>query len=187
MTDVPTTEELAAQLSETTREIASYRSELAEFRSLAEQAQARPEFDVEQFAYDEPELVAAQPTIRPVLPPLVRQTPLVNQQELAAQGIALAAQAVPDWHTYGQKVVERITENPTALAPAFQSGDVGAVAQSLAGVYASVKQSDSNRSMKLAAQTASGASGRTEAIAGDAAEWAAIKAATPAKYWQPAS
>lgn len=176
------------QLAETTRAILEFRDELAQLRAFTDQTAAATPLDPDGFEtdFDEPEeLVAAMPA-RPRLPlPVTRRPQTADPHLLTQQGVALAAQHLPEWNRFGDKVVERVQRDPSRFEPALATGDPGAVARSLASVYTAVAQSDATRAMKMAAQTASGASGRTEPVSDSVAEWNAIKNATPNQYWEP--
>lgn len=101
-----------------------------------------------------------------------------------------------DWDTYRQKVSEELASNPL-----FQRDDLwenlGLATQATEYAYNLVKAQDvlegnstlaqqaaDTRAMKLNAQSAAGASGRTPAIPDAQAEWDAVKAAKPKNYWE---
>ena len=180
MTDIPTTAQLAEDLD-------AVRSEVTLMRELAEAAHR---VDTAPFeSYDDefetpPEFVAALPP-RPTVPPAFRhQAQPFDQQALAAQGLDLLAQNVPDWNQYAERTLAAVQQNPQAFSRALGSGDPGAVAQTWAGAYQATKSSEATRAMKLAAQSAVGASGRPAAPSGDRAEWAAVVSAGKRGYWE---
>ena len=187
MTDLPSTEELSRQLAESTEAILEVRGEIAQARALAEAANG-PSYDYAAADFEQwptPEEFVAAPPARPVLPPPVQRQRMqaFDQEQLATQGIGLVAASVADWNQYAQRVLATAAENPAPFSRALSSGNPEVVASSLASSLAQVKTADSNRQMKLAAQSAVGASGRLEAPTGDAAEWGAIVAAAPQSYW----
>ena len=186
MTDIPTTEELAAQLQETTAALDGFRGEIAQMKALAEAANASPDYTESEFD-DWPtaeQFIATHPAHHVLPPPVVRQpVQTLNQEQLAAAGIELVAKNVPDWAAYSERVLSSAAQNPAAFSRALSSGDPATVAQTLASAYQQTKTSDSNRAMKLNAQSASGASGHGAAPSGDVAEWQSIVAAAPKNYW----
>ena len=152
-------------------------------RSLVEAANTNYA-DAEFEDWPTPNDLVAAPPARPVLPPPVRQpVQSLSQEDLATQGIGLVASSVPDWSTYAERVLASAAENPAPFSRALSSGDPQVVASSLASSLAQVKTADSNRQMKLAAQSAVGASGRPDSPSGDEAEWASIMNAAPPSYW----
>jgi hypothetical protein len=185
MTDLPSAEQLAAQLEETTAALDGVRGEIAQMKALAEAANATHDYGSTEFEdWPAPEEFVAAPPARPALPPPVRQpVQTLNQEQLATQGIGLVAASVPDWNQYAERVLANAAENPAPFSRALSSGDPQVVASSLASSLAQVKTADSNRAMKLAAQSAVGASGRPDAPSGDVAEWQSIVAAAPRNYW----
>lgn len=185
MSDLPTTAELSAQLDETTAAFNAMRSDIDLMRDLAEaanQSYADSEFDGPT-----PDGFVATPPARRMLPPPVQRQPVqtMTQDQLATQGIGLVAASVPDWNQYAERVLAKAAENPAPFSRALSSGDPEMVASSLASSLAAVKTADSNRQMKLNAQSAVGASGRPDAPSGDVAEWQSIVAAAPRNYWGP--
>src|SRR5581483_5158803 len=114
---------------------------------------------------------------RPSLPslpaPAFSASRPVDAQAVAAEGVRLAADALPDWHQFGDAVVAEAAQRPRVVG-AIEAGDSAAVAQALGAVYASVQASNASRQMKLNAQSMVGASGRPPGVPSDAAEWNAI-------------
>jgi hypothetical protein len=177
--NLPSTAELAAQLEET-------RGEIVQMKALAEAANASHDYSETEFDdWPTPEEFVAAPAARPVLPAPVQRQPVqtLSQEQLATEGIGLVAANVADWNQYAERVLANAAQNPAPFSRALLSGDPQVVASSLASSLAAVKTADSNRAMKLAAQSAVGASGRPDAPSGDAAEWQTIVAAAPKNYW----
>lgn len=182
LTDIPSTEELRQQVERQGAVLA----EMQVAAELAHDSNASAGFDLDEFAFEEPdELVAA--THRPPrrVPLAMRQAPVtLDQQALAAQGISLVARNIPDWDKYAERTLSSARENPVAFARALGTGDPEQVALALGSAYAATKNSDSNRQMKMQAQSAVGASGRPSALPADVAEWNAIVAAAPKRYYE---
>ena len=104
-------------------------------------------------------------------------------------------QSHSDWDEYKQRVSETIAENPLFQRDELWNSPQTA-AQALDSAYQMVKAQDvlsgnsvvqqqlaDTRAMKQAAQTATGASGRTPATPDDIAEWQRIKDAAPKNYY----
>lgn len=190
MSELPTTEELAARLEATEAKI----DVLSVMQSLADQANDDyPEDWAEEEAFDpEPELVAELPQPKPTasgpsLPPVPRQQPnsnILDHQQLASQGIEIAAASLPDWPLYQDRVMAAVTAAPERLQVAFDTGDPHIVAGQLASAYQIAKVGDESRSLKLAAQTMSGAGGRPSPASTDELHWDAVKTAGRRGYWQ---
>jgi hypothetical protein len=133
--------------------------------------------------FSEADWIAAPPTPhpRPIVPiPAPNSLPL-NAQTLAAQGVQIASKTLPDWHRHADDVFARVPGNP-AMERAFQSGQAANVAHVLAGIHASVRQSEASRLMKLNAQSVVGASGRPNPGSDDQQEWARILSAGDGGY-----
>ena len=107
---------------------------------------------------------------------------------------ALAAQ-YQDWDEEKGKVAEFIQDNPDMFHEGLFA-DPAKATKALVTAYKMVKADDvlsgttvtqqqmaDTRQMKLAAQSAVGASGRPDATPADVAEWEAIKAAAPKTYY----
>lgn len=175
------TEDLAAEVDQLKQHLDEVRRGVAFRDQVAEWGMTQPAEPVYQ---DTPadQFVAEQPRARPPLPAVTTQT----TQVLTRQALADVSQQIPDWNRYSERVMRRVREQPEHLAAAVQSGDPGRIATHLASVYSTTKSSEQTRLMRMAAQTAVGASGRTPAPGGDADEWAAVVAARPRNYWESA-
>ena len=159
--DEPSVEGLSAS-------VAQLRSQLSE---IHEKMRLRDEVAASTLAqlhepqtidYPEPaEIVARTPRPRQPLP----NTSVAPQESLALtrQALAFAAANEPTWNEHSSEVMKELEANPGRFGSLIQSRDPQGAGAHLAALAMAQQQRSETRSMKLAAQSAVGASGRSKA------------------------
>lgn len=170
-------------------ELAMRNSELeAALTAQAEtQSYEQPVYD--QYAYEQPAYAPPQFDARQVaaMASQVVQEKLLTPHaaELAYQAEQLVASQVPEYAANRDKVFEAVQRDPSLLASAVATGDAREIAGALANVHQSLATSgvspDLMRTMKMQAQTVTGAGGRALGVTDGEQRWQEIRNADNGK------
>jgi DNA repair exonuclease SbcCD ATPase subunit len=99
-----------------------------------------------------------------------------------AQAEQLVTSQIPDFHNHREKIATEIAANPAWIERAAATGDPAELAGALANVYSAVATQDRlpdlMRTMKINAQSATGAGGRPAPVSDGEQRWQEIAAAT---------
>ena len=176
----PSTDALAAQVDSLRSQLEDVYQRMATRDQVVSASLAQLREPVEYVEPNAPEIVATTPS-RP-RPPLPTVSPQMTQA-VTRQALATAAASIPEWDSVSDEVMSRIQDNPQRFGELVQRGDSLTVSQYLANIAQSEQARADTRAMKLAAMSATGASGRTPAPPDD--DWREVMnfARGEKKYW----
>jgi len=172
------TEELSTE--QLASDVADLRSQLDAMKArafLRDEVAMQTAYDIAQpHAYVEsaPEVaqsfVATTPQLRPALPQISPQ----QVQDVTAKALSVVASTTNDWSSVAPNVMRRIQDDPSRLSGLVQQGPV-ATAAYLSSLAQAERASADTRAMKMAAQSASGASGRPSPLSDNEQRWQEIQ------------